>query len=116
MMIILRILLFLLPLIAVVIWLRARAKMANNPDALADDVRKMKIGVLLLMAGAMTAAVLLYVFDEDKAPSGSQYSPARMENGKLVPGSFNDAGQQSELPEEAVQEATIETDPDATDP
>ncbi|UTW54458.1 DUF6111 family protein [Kordiimonas sp. SCSIO 12610] len=89
--ILIRILLLLTPIIVIVTWLFLRARKnadgEHSPDTELTNVRTI-LTILLALIGLVSA--ILYFSDEDQGKPGQIYVPARVEDGKVVPGYFED--------------------------
>lgn len=88
MVIVLRIIMLLLPLVALLMWLRWRAKRGLEPEDLVLEQRKLRNGLLAVVLSFLAAGLLLRVFDPDVGDTDSVYIPAHEVDGKLVPGRF----------------------------
>ena len=86
--IILRAFLFLIPVVALLMWLKWRMQVDRSEEELAADIAKLRTRLLLLVGAALAALLGLYFTDELRSKACMDYVPAHMENGKLVPGQF----------------------------
>lgn len=83
-----RIVLLLLPIVALVLWLRWRSK--NDLDEAAQDLelKRFRIGLGLLAAAMLLAGLGLRFTDDGSGSTDSVYIPPHVEDGKVVPGRF----------------------------
>ncbi|WP_417460165.1 hypothetical protein [Kordiimonas sp.] len=95
--IILRIALLLIPLVAVIFWLRWRLKKDQTEEERRQDISRLQktLGVLVIVA--LAAGVSLRLLDDRTGDARTRYIPPHSEDGKVVPGRFV-----SEDEEEAV--------------
>jgi flagellar basal body-associated protein FliL len=88
--ILVRILLVLAPVVLLVMWLMRKAKTGKSNKELARDIKEIRKVLLVVLGTVAFIAVALYS-TEDKQGSPEQiYVPARVKDGKLVPGYFKD--------------------------
>jgi len=104
MVIIFRILLLLVPVIGLVLWLRWRAKKKAGDEIGEDDIKKLRQGLIGLVILLLVAAIGIRLTDTSGGTSG-RYVPARVENGKTIPGHFVDDEPKEEAEEEKPKES-----------
>jgi hypothetical protein len=75
---------FLLPFAAYAVWLVA----TRGTAGIAADWPVRTIGYLAVAGAALMVAILVVFTSFAGAPPGSHYRPARIENGRIVPGHF----------------------------
>lgn len=102
---ILRILLLVTPLLALVLWLKHRAKSDRSPEELDQDVKSLNIRLGVLVIVMLGIVLALYVLDDRRAPAGQVYIPPHMENGVLVQGRFVDKEEAERLKRQAEEKA-----------
>ncbi len=101
--IILRILLFLLPIVALIIWLRWRMKEDKDEAALDNDVRRMRTVLIVIALAILATGLALKFMDGDKGEARTKYIPPHTVNGEVVPGRFVAEDEAEEI-EKAAQE------------
>ncbi len=83
-----RLALILAPLLMVVMWLKWRMKKDRTQAELDQDIVVLRQRLMILI-GVMLAAILgLYLLDDRRGDADMIYVPARVENGKLIPGEY----------------------------
>lgn len=92
--IIMRLLLLALPVIALILWLRWRARRVAADGPMDGDVRALIRSLLILLAIGLAAAIGLYTLDDNQAPAGQIYVPPQVVDGELIPGHFIDPADQ----------------------
>lgn len=88
MVIFLRIMLLLLPIIAVVLWLRWRAKQKNDDADLQKELKRFKVAMAVILAAIVCVGLSLRVFDDSSGDTDTVYIPPHVVDGKVVPGRF----------------------------
>ncbi len=86
--VLLRVLLFLIPFAALFLWLRWRSKRDLSDEIREQEFRKLRIGVLLLVVALLGCGLGLRFFTEQPGNVDGVYVPARVENGKVIPGHY----------------------------
>lgn len=86
MIVVLRIILLLLPLVALLLWLRWRSKRGMEAEVLEVEQRRLRNGLLAVAVGFLLAGLMLRIFDPDAGDTDSVYIPAHEVDGELVPG------------------------------
>ncbi|MEM8799715.1 MAG: DUF6111 family protein [Pseudomonadota bacterium] len=81
----LRVLVFLLPLLVFALWWRARTRVADSESRAQID-RQFRWG--LLGSAIFMIAGGLYMMGQGTAPPRGRYIPPHTENGEMVPGAF----------------------------
>lgn len=86
--IILRAALLLMPLVAVIFWLRWRLKKDQTEEERRQDISRLQktLGVLVLVA--LAAGMSLRLLDDSTGDARTRYIPPHSEDGKVVPGRF----------------------------
>lgn len=87
MVILLRILLVLLPIILLAVWIRWRSKVNKGGEIPESEVKSLRRTLFVLVVSIMAVGVGLKLSDESGDVDGI-YVPARVEDGKLIPGYF----------------------------
>jgi hypothetical protein len=83
---ILRIVLLLLPVVAVLMWLRWRMRTDRTEDDLVRDVATLRKTLVILILVAVGAGLGLKFTDSNTGAPGTKYIPPHSENGRVVPG------------------------------
>jgi len=109
--ILIRVILFLLPIVMLIYWLRWRARRKAGEDD-DGDVRNLMLMLIVFALTLLGAGLALRFTAEDSMP-GDVYVPARMENGVLVPGHFEGTETQNDGTED--KEAEYKGSEDAED-
>ena len=86
--IILRIILVLAPVVALFFWLRWRANKLKDGVDLDHEISKLRRRILVLLLLVVLAVIGIKLMETEKGDAGDIYTPAHMEDGKLVPGTF----------------------------
>ncbi|NVJ70446.1 MAG: hypothetical protein HWE08_08845 [Alphaproteobacteria bacterium] len=94
---ILRIILLLLPLVALLMWLRWRMKTDRSEDELQQDLTKLRRGLIVVVIMALATGIGLKLTDPNKGDARTKYIPPHTVDGEVVPGRFVPA---DEAPEE----------------
>lgn len=87
MVILLRILLVLLPIVLLLVWIRWRSKVNAGGEIPESEVRTLRHSLVAIVVAIIGVGVGLKMFDDSGDVDGV-YVPARVENGKLIPGYF----------------------------
>lgn len=89
MLIFLRIMLLLLPVVALVLWLRWRAKQVSDDTIdVKKELRRFRITLGVLIAAMLMVGISLRVFDDGAGNTDSVYVPPHVVDGEVVPGRF----------------------------
>lgn len=105
--IIIRLVLFLVPIVALLLWIRKRGKAAEtHPDGDHDEItadqRQILVRAAVIVALVAIMAVMLNIFDPTKDRADKVFIPPHVVDGEVVPGRFVD----SDSPEaEALKKA-----------
>ncbi|WP_308911876.1 hypothetical protein [Pseudokordiimonas caeni] len=83
-----RFVLLALPLVAVVFWLRHRARADRTEEELEADIRRLRKMLGACVVGMLVAAIGLYLTDDRRSDAHTRYIPPHMEGDTLVPGRF----------------------------
>ncbi len=106
--VILRLVLLVLPIVAVVIWLRWRMRTDRTEDELARDVGTLRKLLVLLIIVMIGAGLGLKLTDENTGDPRTKYIPPHTENGRVVPGQL--------VPADETPDDSQDTDPESDDP
>lgn len=87
MIIVIRVLLLLLPVVGLLFWIRARARRSANGEFSDEDVKHLRLGLVGLVVLLLIAGIGIRMTDTSGG-EGEFYIPARVENGKTIPGHF----------------------------
>ncbi|TNE62817.1 MAG: hypothetical protein EP335_10970 [Alphaproteobacteria bacterium] len=102
--ILLRAALLVLPLVAVILWLRWRWAHQGDPEMLESELGRLRI-TLVAIGGAMLIVLLALRFtDNDTGAPRTHYVPPHSENGKVVPGRFEPVPDAQPEPQEDPEE------------
>lgn len=87
--ILIRVILLLLPIIALLLWLRWRSKRDLDEATKEAEFRRFRIGLLILVS-LMTVTTVAWRFTDDRTGGIDEvYVPARVDDdGNLIPGHF----------------------------
>lgn len=88
MVILLRILLVLLPLVLLIAWIRWRVRTNKGEGLPEKEVKTFKRILFSILAAIIAVGASLKVMDDSSSDVDRVYVPARVENGKLIPGHF----------------------------
>lgn len=83
---ILRFVLLLLPIVAVVMWLRWRMRTDRTEEELEEHVGRFRKLLAILVLVAVGAGLALKLTDENTGDPRTKYIPPHSENGRVVPG------------------------------
>lgn len=87
---ILRLLLFITPLVCLYFWLRwRRAKLQEGAD-LKKEMKLIRFTLVSLMIAIVSLAFALRLMDDDHGRPDQEYTPPHLKDGEVVPGKFND--------------------------
>ena len=84
----LRIMLLLIPIFGLLLWIRWRMKRDLDEETREVEFRRLRIGMTVLVLTTLAAGLGLRFFDDGAGEVDSIYVPARVENGKVIPGYF----------------------------
>jgi hypothetical protein len=87
-MMVIRILLLLAPIVLLIIWLVKRSKHTKQEDGIDVDIIGARRILLSLLSLVIFIAAVLYFTENDRGDPGQIYVPARVEDGKVIPGYF----------------------------
>ena len=85
MVILLRLLLVILPVIMLLFWVRWRMKSAANGEVPESETKAMRRGLIVALISMVGIGASLKLLEDDAVTDGV-YVPARVENGKVIPG------------------------------
>ncbi|WP_262696107.1 hypothetical protein [Kordiimonas aquimaris] len=88
MLVFLRIMLLILPILAVALWLRWRSKQSMEDADLQLEAKRFRIGVGFLLVAMVLTGLSLRVFDDGAGDTDSVYVPPHVVDGEVVPGKF----------------------------
>lgn len=88
--VVLRIILVLLPIVALFLWLRWRAAKGTDAEdeSQTAEMKQFRIGAAVIVSLAILAGLGLRYFDDSSGETDLAYVPPHVENGKVVPGHF----------------------------
>lgn len=109
MVILIRVLLLLLPVVGLLFWIRARARKNAGGEMSDEDVRHLRFGLIGLVVLILVAGIGIRM-TENSGTEGEFYVPARVENGKTIPGHFVD-----EDPKKAKSEDDADKTPEGNE-
>ncbi|WP_374764909.1 hypothetical protein [Yunchengibacter salinarum] len=89
--IVLRIVLLLVPVLALLFWLRWLSRKTGDESEKAAEVRRLRLVLLGLLVVGLGAGLGLYLSDDNSGDPSTTYVPSRVENGELVPGRFEES-------------------------
>jgi len=110
MVVLFRILLLLVPVFALILWIRWRAKKNSAEDVSNEDVRNMRLGLIGLIIMVLMAGIGIRMTDTSAGRDG-RYVPARVENGKVIPGHFEKVDPDEEQSKDRNKDAEEGKDP-----
>ena len=84
----LRILLVLIPILALFLWLRWRMKRDLDEATREVEFRRLWTGALVLVVAMLLTGLGLRFFDDASGDTDLVYVPARVEDGKVIPGHY----------------------------
>ena len=86
--IVFRILLILIPIVAVILWLRWRASETMDEEDREAELKRLKIGLGALVVALFAVGIGFRTMDDSSGEVDQVYVPARVEDGKVIPGKF----------------------------
>lgn len=104
--VLLRILLILIPIMALFLWLRWRVKRDLDEETREIEFRRLRAGFVALVVALFAVGLGIRFLDETSGDVDQVYVPARVENGVLIPGRFvskDEAEAQSSAPEQETE-------------
>lgn len=84
----LRILLVLLPIAALLLWLRWRSKRDLGEEVREVEAKRLRVGMTVLTVLLLLTGLSFRFLDNTSGNVDEVYVPARVENGVLIPGKF----------------------------
>jgi len=84
----LRLMLILIPVVGLLLWIRWRMKRDLDEETRKTEFRRFRIGMTVLVLATLATGLGLRFFDEGAGEIDSIYVPARVENGKVIPGYY----------------------------
>lgn len=84
----LRLMLILIPIAALLMWIRWRMKRDLDEETREIEFRRLRIGLAVLLAVTLATGLGLRFFDDGAGDIDSIYVPARVEDGKVIPGYY----------------------------
>lgn len=102
--VVLRILVVLLPVIALILWLRWRSKRDLGDEVRELEAKRLRVGMTILTVALLLTGLGFRFLDDTSGNVDEVYVPARVENGVLIPGKF--------VPKDQVPEESSEKDSD----
>lgn len=115
MVVVLRILLVLIPIIALLLWLRWRVKQDLDEETQQLEFKRLCVGMAVLVLALFATGLGLRFFDDSSGDVDQVYVPARVEDGKVVPGKFvpRDEQEQNQTPKSEDPPDKVPEDPPA---
>ena len=104
MVVMLRVLLVLLPVVALILWLRWRHKRDLGDEVRELEAKRLRVGMTILTVALLLTGLGFRFLDDTSGDVDEVYVPARVENGVLIPGKF--------VPKDQVPEEVPEKDSD----
>lgn len=98
-----RILLVLIPIVAVIFWLRWRASENLDEEERELELRRLRMVLVALVLALFGVGLGFRTMDDSTGDVDQVYVPARVEDGKVVPGRF--------VPRDEVESEKEETAP-----
>lgn len=84
----LRLMLILIPIVGLLLWIRWRMKRDLDEEIRLVEFRRFRIGMGVLLAAMLATGLGLRFFDDGAGDVDSVYVPARVEDGKVIPGYY----------------------------
>jgi len=84
----LRLMLILIPIAALLLWLRWRMKRDLDEETRNAEFKRLRIGLTVLVVVTLAAGLGLRFIDDGAGDVDSTYVPARVEDGKVIPGYY----------------------------
>ncbi|MCJ9427527.1 hypothetical protein [Kordiimonas marina] len=108
----LRLVLLLLPLVAMGMWLRWRIANRGDEAELQNEFKRLRKTLVVLIILMLLSVLGLWFGDDDLGKAGLKYVPPHSENGKVVPGEFvpADKDKPSETPQDRKKDTPDDTD------
>lgn len=121
----LRIMLVLIPVLALVLWIRWRMKRDLDAETREAEFRNLRVGMVVLLLALVATGIGLRFFDNGGGAVDQVYVPARVEDGKLIPGHYiskeeaegevtSDKNPESAPEENAPEESAPESGPESS--
>ena len=86
--IVFRILLILIPIVAVILWLRWRASETMDEEDREAELKRLKVVLIALVMALFGLGLSFRAMDDTSGDVDQVYVPARVEDGKVIPGKF----------------------------
>ena len=84
----LRFMLILIPIVALLLWMRWRMKRDLDEETRKAEFKRLQVGMTVLVVATLATGLGLRFFDDGAGDVDSIYVPARVEDGKLIPGYY----------------------------
>lgn len=84
----LRLMLILIPIIGLLMWIRWRMKRDLDEKTRQVEFKRFRIGLTVLLVVTLATGLGLRFLDEGAGDVDSVYVPARVEDGKVIPGYY----------------------------
>ena len=111
---IIRLILVLVPMMAIIYWLRWRLKKDRTDEELVEDIRDLRRWLIVAFVVTFTAGLTLYMTDDRKGEARMKYIPPVEKDGVIVPGHFvpvDDEKKEKEGEEGATSSGGEKSDP-----
>jgi len=110
----LRIVLLLLPLVAMGMWLRWRIANRGDEAELQQEFKRLRKTLVVLIVLMLMSVLGLWLSNDERGQPGLKYIPPHSENGKVVPGHFVPADKRTPPASDTGKDPQKET-PEAPD-
>lgn len=84
----LRLLLILIPIFGLLLWIRWRMKRDLDAETRRIEFKRLRIGLTALLVALLATGLGMRFSDDGAGNIDSVYVPARVEDGKLIPGYY----------------------------
>lgn len=84
----LRIMLVIIPIVGLLLWIRWRMKRDLDEETREIEFRRFRIGLVALLVASLATGLGLRFLDDGAGEIDSVYVPARVEDGKVIPGYY----------------------------
>lgn len=84
----LRLMLIIIPIVGLLMWIRWRMKRDLDEETRRIEFKRFRIGLSALLVATLATGIGLRFFDDGAGDVDSIYVPARVEDGKVIPGYY----------------------------
>lgn len=102
----LRLMLILIPIVALLLWIRWRMKRDLDEETRRIEFKRFRIGLASLLVALLATGLGLRFFDDGAGDVDSVYVPARVEDGKVIPGYY--IPKEEARPKEKAEKSTTD--------